>query len=82
MGEAAFWLDLDKIDLSKLVVFEMMLLDKVVDALHRIAFETIKRVLEIEPQLTSSRLRARVPFMPEATWERLSEGLIATGLPE
>ena len=36
MGEAAFWLDLDKIDLSKLVVFEMMLLDKVVDALHRI----------------------------------------------
>jgi tetratricopeptide (TPR) repeat protein len=46
------------------------------------AFETMKRMLEIEPQLTSSRLRARVPFMPEATWERLSEGLIAAGLPE
>jgi tetratricopeptide (TPR) repeat protein len=46
------------------------------------AFETMKRVLEIEPQLTSSRLRARVPFMPEATWQRLSEGLIAAGLPE
>jgi TolB-like protein len=46
------------------------------------AFETMKRVLEIEPQLTSSKLRARVPFMPESTWERLSEGLIAAGLPE
>jgi tetratricopeptide (TPR) repeat protein len=46
------------------------------------AFETMKRVLEIEPQLTSSKLRARVPFMPEVTSKSLSEGLIAAGLPE
>jgi hypothetical protein len=57
MGEAAFWLDLDKIDLSKLVVFEMMLLDKVVDALHRIDFGLVPYrephfalpVLDLEP---------------------------------
>ena len=46
------------------------------------AAETMKRVLDIEPQLTASRLRARVPFMPQNIWANLSEGLIAAGLPE
>jgi tetratricopeptide (TPR) repeat protein len=46
------------------------------------ASETMKRVLDIEPQLTASKLRARVPFMPQHIWANLSEGLVAAGLPE
>src|SRR5262245_6220770 len=46
------------------------------------AAETMKKVLEIEPQLTASKLRARLPFMPQAIWANLSEGLRLGGLPE
>jgi TolB-like protein/tetratricopeptide (TPR) repeat protein len=46
------------------------------------AMETMRKVLDIEPQLTASRLRARLLFMPESLWKNLSEGLILAGLPE
>jgi hypothetical protein len=42
----------------------------------------MKKVLEIEPQLTATKLRARVPFMPESIWKNLAEGLILAGMPE
>jgi TolB-like protein len=44
--------------------------------------ETMKKILEIEPQLTTSKLRARVPFMPQSIWTHLKEGLVQAGLPE
>jgi tetratricopeptide (TPR) repeat protein len=37
------------------------------------AAETMKKILEIEPQLTASRLRARLSFMPQSigrTWKQ------------
>ncbi|MGH8703088.1 MAG: winged helix-turn-helix domain-containing protein [Burkholderiales bacterium] len=46
------------------------------------AAETMKKVLEIEPQLTASKLRARLPFMPQSIWTNLAEGLRLAGLPE
>jgi len=46
------------------------------------AAQTMKKVLEIEPQLTASKLRLRVPFMPQSIWLNLSEGLRLAGLPE
>ena len=42
----------------------------------------MKKVLEIEPQLTTTKLRTRVPFMPESIWSNLAEGLILAGMPE
>jgi tetratricopeptide (TPR) repeat protein len=44
--------------------------------------EAMKKVLEIEPQLTTTKLRTRVPFMPESIWANLAEGLILAGMPE
>jgi len=44
--------------------------------------EAMKKVLEIEPQLTTTKLRTRVPFMPESIWSNLAEGLILAGMPE
>jgi tetratricopeptide (TPR) repeat protein len=45
------------------------------------AAETMKKILEIEPQLTASRLRARLSFMPQNIWTNLETGLIIAGLP-
>ena len=44
--------------------------------------EAMKKVLEIEPQLTTTKLRTRVPFMPQSIWANLVEGLILAGMPE
>jgi hypothetical protein len=46
------------------------------------AVETMKKILEIEPQITASKLRARLPFMPQDIWTNLAEGLVLAGLPE
>ena len=46
------------------------------------ASDTMKKILEIEPQLTASRLRARLPFMPQDIWTNLKEGLVLAGLPK
>ena len=46
------------------------------------ASEMMKKILEIEPQLTASRLRARLPFMPQSIWTNLEEGLVLAGLPK
>jgi TolB-like protein len=46
------------------------------------AAEAMRKVLDIEPQLTASRLRARLLFMPESLWKNLSEGLVLAGLPD
>jgi hypothetical protein len=42
----------------------------------------VKKILEIGPQLTASKLRARLPFMPQGVWTNLAEGLCLAGLPE
>jgi len=42
----------------------------------------MKKMLEIEPQLTLSRLRTRLTFMPQSIWINLAEGLRLAGLPE
>ena len=42
----------------------------------------MKKVLEIEPDLTTTKLRARLPFMPQSIWTNLAEGLILAGMPE
>src|SRR5882757_680270 len=44
--------------------------------------EVMRKVLEIEPQLTTTKLRTRVPFMPESIWKNLAEGLMLAGMPE
>jgi TolB-like protein/Tfp pilus assembly protein PilF len=49
--------------------------------LHQSA-DAMRKVLEVEPQLTTTKLRARVPFMPESIWKNLEEGLILAGMPE
>jgi tetratricopeptide (TPR) repeat protein len=46
------------------------------------AADMMKKVLEIEPQLTVSRLRARLPFMPESIWTNLEQGLSLAGMPK
>ncbi len=46
------------------------------------AAEAMKKMLEIEPQLTLSRLRTRLTFMPQSIWINLAEGLRLAGLPE
>jgi len=46
------------------------------------AAETMQKMLEIEPQLTLSKLRARLTFMPQSIWTNLAEGLRLAGLPE
>jgi len=46
------------------------------------ASEAMKKVLEIEPQLTASKLRARLPFMPQSIWSNLADGLRVAGLPD
>jgi len=44
--------------------------------------EAMRKVLEIEPQLTTTKLRTRVPFMPKSIWLNLAEGLILAGMPK
>ena len=44
--------------------------------------ETMKKVLVIEPQLTMTKLRARLPFMPQSIWAKLAQGLTLAGMPE
>ena len=46
------------------------------------AAETMKKMLEIEPQLTVSKLRARLTFVPQDIWTNLADGLRLAGLPE
>jgi tetratricopeptide (TPR) repeat protein len=46
------------------------------------AQKAMKGVLDIEPELTISRLRARLKFMPESIWSRFSSGLRSAGFPE
>jgi TolB-like protein len=46
------------------------------------AAETMKKMLEIEPKLTLSQLRARLTFIPPSIWSNFAEGLRRAGLPE
>jgi tetratricopeptide (TPR) repeat protein len=46
------------------------------------AAEAMKKMLEIEPQLTVSKLRARIAFLPQSVWTNFAEGLRLAGLPE
>ena len=46
------------------------------------ATEVIREVLAIEPDLTISKMRARLDFWPERTWNRHAEALRLAGLPE
>ena len=46
------------------------------------AAETMQKMLEIEPQLTVSKLRARLTFMPQSIWMNLAEGLCLAELPQ
>jgi len=46
------------------------------------AAEAIQEVLAIEPGLTISKMRARLHFLPERTWDRHAEALRLAGLPE
>jgi len=46
------------------------------------ASEVMRKMREIEPQLTATKLRARLPFMPQSIWASLSKGLLLAGLPE
>ena len=46
------------------------------------AAEVMREVLAIEPGLTISKMRARLDFWPEATWDRYAEALRLAGLPE
>jgi hypothetical protein len=46
------------------------------------AAEVIRQVLAIEPGLTISKMRARLDFWPEGTWNRHAEALRLAGLPE
>jgi hypothetical protein len=46
------------------------------------AKEAVADFLRIEPDLTMSKLRARLMFMNESLWGNLSRGLRLAGLPE
>jgi len=46
------------------------------------AAEVIQQLLKLEPQLSLSALRARLMYMDERVWSRLSGGLRLAGLPE
>jgi tetratricopeptide (TPR) repeat protein len=48
---------------------------------RRPAADVIKELLKIDPQLTISRHRARLRFLPEAVWRNYAEGLRLAGLP-
>ena len=46
------------------------------------AAKIVEELLKIEPQLTISGLRARVPFVVESMWKTYSDALRLAGLPE
>src|SRR5262245_36158815 len=46
------------------------------------AAEVIRQVLAIEPGLTISKMRARLDFWPEGTWDRHAEARRLAGVPE
>jgi Flp pilus assembly protein TadD len=46
------------------------------------AANALRQVLEIEPQLTLSRLRSRLLGIGEGVWSKVAEGLRLAGLPE
>jgi TolB-like protein len=46
------------------------------------AAAVMRELLEIEPDLSLSKLRARLMFMSESCWSRYSDGLHRAGLPE
>jgi TolB-like protein/Flp pilus assembly protein TadD len=46
------------------------------------AAEIVRQHLTIDPQLSLSKLRARLLFMDERVWTRLAQGLRLAGLPE
>jgi len=46
------------------------------------AAKIVEDLLKIEPQLTISGLRARVPFVVESMWKTYSDALRLAGLPE
>jgi tetratricopeptide (TPR) repeat protein len=46
------------------------------------AAAVMREVLDIEPALTLTKLRARTMFVSEWCWNRLSAGLRAAGMPE
>ena len=46
------------------------------------AAEVIQQVLAIEPDLTISKMRARLNFWPEAVWGKYAEAMRLAGLPE
>ena len=46
------------------------------------ASEVMREVLAIEPQLTISKMRARLNYWPESVWNKFADGLRLAGLPE
>ena len=46
------------------------------------AAELVRQVLQIEPQFTLTRLRARLTFMDEGVWNAYADGMRLAGLPE
>ena len=46
------------------------------------ATDVIQKLLKLEPKLSLSTLRARLLYMDERVWNRLSDGLRLAGLPE
>jgi TolB-like protein/Flp pilus assembly protein TadD len=46
------------------------------------AAEAVRKALAVEPELTLSRLRARLNFWPEGAWRWFAENLRLAGLPE
>ena len=46
------------------------------------AAEIARQVLQIEPQFTLTRLRARLTFMDEGVWSAYADGMRLAGLPE
>jgi hypothetical protein len=42
----------------------------------------LQEVLKIEPQLTLSKLRARLMHYDESVWNKFADGLRLAGLPE
>lgn len=46
------------------------------------AIDAMHQALRIEPKLTATKLRARVPFIPEAVWSDYARGLKLSGMPD
>ena len=46
------------------------------------AAEAMREVLALEPDLTLTKLGARLQFVNDSWWSRLSEGLRGAGMPE